>query len=224
MAVTVSARRSRSSSLGLRRIGADQVAGRVGGERDPRQSRSQPVVEVPAQPASLLLERRHRLSSRLLHLGREGLGAQGMGEEGRRQGEHVLVVAGQREVAGAQPHDELGRGGGERDRSGVRRGRSRGRHLAPAVTEGGVRQDQRLADRPQRQQGVLTDPAGHRVGGVERVGPAAEQQLVDDPAQDDLQGPEGRRHQCADDGEGADGGVSPAAISSRDATVMNRAT
>ena len=53
--------------------------------------------------------------------------------------------------------------------------------------DGGIRQHERLADRPQREHRVVADLPGHLAGRAERVGPAPEQQLVDHPTQHHLQ-------------------------------------
>ena len=67
----------------------------------------------------------------------------------------------------------------------------------------GVRDDQRLADRPQRDHRVLADPAGHRRRGAERVRAVAEEQLVDDPAQHHAGRVVGRRGQRGEEGQRA---------------------
>ena len=48
----------------------------------------------------------------------------------------------------------------------------------------GVRDDERLPDRPQGDDRVRADVAGHRGRGPQRVGPLPEEQLVDHPSQD----------------------------------------
>ncbi len=66
--------------------------------------------------------------------------------------------------------------------------------------ERGVRDDQRLPDRPQRDDRVRADPPGHRRRGAERVGPLAEQQLVDDAAEQHAGRVVGRRGERRDQG------------------------
>ena len=104
------------------------------------------------------------------------------------------------EVARPEPDDQLARRAVEQRRCGCGSWRVPDATSCRAVDpERGVRQDQRLTDRPKRQQRVVTDPAGDLAGGSERVGSGSEEELVDDAAQHDLQRLEGRRHQGTDE-------------------------
>ena len=77
--------------IGCVRVRADQVAGRVGGERDARESRPEPVVQVATEPAAFLLDCGHRLAARLHQVHGQGAGPQGLREQRCGQPEHVLV-------------------------------------------------------------------------------------------------------------------------------------
>ncbi len=70
--------------LGRSRVGADQVARRVGGEGHPGQPRSEAVVQLAAQPPPLLLDRRDGLAARLDELLGQRPGAQRSGRAAAR--------------------------------------------------------------------------------------------------------------------------------------------
>ena len=185
--------------LGRGGVGADQVARRVGGEGDPGEPRAEAVVQLAAQPAPFLLDRRDRLAARLDQVLGQRPGAQRLGQQRDGQPEHLLVAGRERQVARAQPDHQLA-GAVEVEGAGVG-GLGAGRRQRYAVDQQrGVRDDQRLADRPQRHDRVRADPAGHRRRGAERVRPLAEEQLVDDAAEDDAGGVVGRGAQRGDEG------------------------
>ena len=93
--------------IGSRWVSADQVACGVGGEGNAGEPRAKTVVQVTAQAAALLLDGRDRLSARLLQVGRESAGAQGLREQRHGQAENMLVVAGEGQVSWTESDDQL---------------------------------------------------------------------------------------------------------------------
>ena len=182
------------------RVGADQVAGGVGGEGHAGEPGTKPSW-------SSRRSRRRSSSTAAMVWPRDSIRS-----SARARARRVWASRG---TVSRRPARRRGRRPGLPD--GVRpraRRRRRGRGCACAWwpcrscqglavdQQGGVRHDQRLTDRPERRQRVLADPAHHLRRGAERVGSLAEQQLVDHSSHHHLGGVEqdggqGRRRRPA---------------------------
>ena len=73
----------------------------------------------------------------------------------------------------------------------------------PSARKRRVGKHEGLADGPQGEHRVVADLVGHVRGGLQRVRPVAEQQLVDDAAQQDQGRVEPQREDRADETQGA---------------------
>ena len=151
-------------------------------------------MQLAAEPAAFLRDGRDGLAAGLDEVLGERPGAQRLGQQRDGQPQHLLVAGGERQVARPQPHHQLP-GAVEVEGPGVGGLGARDRERYAVDHQRGVRHDQRLADRPQRDERVLADPAGHGGGGAQRVRALAEQQLVDHAAQDHAGGLVRRRRQ-----------------------------
>ena len=189
MASAASARSARSSAAAAFAARGQQVAGRVGAVGDPGQRRPEPVVQVAAHPAALLLQRRDHPAPGGLQLLAQPGRPQRLGQRRGHQPEHRLGGGRQPQLLRGQPDGQLADGLGCRPATASPPPPpGPARPTRPAPRRPGAAAAAGHAERhPQRVQPVLrgraraelaTEP-GER---VHRVRAAAEQHLVDEPA------------------------------------------
>ena len=121
-----------------------------------------------------------------LEIRRERTRTKRLGQQRGHDPQHPLIGRRQAQVAGPEPDDHLADGVfAERQRQAprVRDGHTGARQLLATHHETGEREDHRLAHCSERFDGIVADAVRDLGCGVERIWPAAEEELVDDGAE-----------------------------------------
>ena len=183
-------------------VGVDGVAGRLQPERDPAEDRTEPVVQVAADPAAVVLAADHEPLPALLELGRQQPGPDGDGGLPHEVDEQALVAVGQHRAEPLhrqhQPPDALALVGDVdllhlRGRGPVRRGQQAA--VGREHVDADVPDLEGVGDRAGEGGQLLVDgagrlePGGQRRHGAVAVAAAAQQQAAYEPAEQVRSGP-----------------------------------